>query len=153
MARKEEVKIMYWPRMVCWACIVIENYYYCYLWMANMWCMYVLWRYEIKTLIQFYNFSDKIYIFSGNVSIFLKLATPFIQVITGMSIIVNIYWRRVVNVNNSVYLNILIQLLTHMHKQYEYVMVKALGQPCTKLLAPIIFHTLKHWYQYTDLGI
>ncbi len=24
---------------------------------------------------------------------------------------------------------------------------------CTKLLAPTIFHTLKHWYQYTYLEL
>ncbi len=26
------------------------------------------------------------------------------------------------------------------------------GRTCTKLLPPTIFHTLKHWYQYTYLG-
>ncbi len=27
------------------------------------------------------------------------------------------------------------------------------GLPCTELLATTIFHTLKHWYQYTYLGL
>ncbi len=29
----------------------------------------------------------------------------------------------------------------------------ALGWRCTKLLTSTIFHTLKYWYQYTDLGL
>ncbi len=27
------------------------------------------------------------------------------------------------------------------------------GRPCTKLSTPTTFHTLKHWYQYTDLEL
>ncbi len=55
-------------------------------------------------------------------------------------------------------------LLTQMHKQCESMewrkrwngeseSVGPAGRPCTELLAPTIFHTLKHWYQYTYLGL
>ncbi len=45
--------------------------------------------------------------------------------------------------------------LTHMHKQCESMEWQKCwaGRPCTELLAPTIFHTLKHWYQYTYLGL
>ncbi len=46
-------------------------------------------------------------------------------------------------------------LLTHMHKQCESMewRKRRAGRPCTELLAPTIFHTSKHWYQYTYLGL
>ncbi len=47
------------------------------------------------------------------------------------------------------------QLLTHIHKQCESMEWQKhwVGWVCTELLAPTIFHTLKHWYQYTYLGL
>ncbi len=42
---------------------------------------------------------------------------------------------------------------SHAQAMWVYRMAKALGQPCTELLAPTICHTLKHWYQYTYLGL
>ncbi len=49
--------------------------------------------------------------------------------------------------------------LTHMHKQCESMEWQKRwsgrpgGWPCTELLAPTIFHTLQHWYQYRYLGL
>ncbi len=41
---------------------------------------------------------------------------------------------------------------SHAQAMWVYGMAKALGQ-LAELLAPTIFHTLKHWYQYTYLGL
>ncbi len=45
--------------------------------------------------------------------------------------------------------------LTHIHKQCESMEWRKrwASRPCTELLAPTIFHTLKHSYQYTYLGL
>ncbi len=84
-----------------------------------------------------------------NIFVFLKSQRRSGNFFYKMFIIIHSHYKEAITLNSYG------PFLTHMHKQCEPVEWRKhwAGWPCTKLLAPTIFHTLKHWYQYTYLGL